>query len=166
MSTSGRAFALALSLFALPGLARAGAEKGAPAADFELKTAGGEKVRLSSLKGKVVLLDFWASWCEPCTKELPLLAALARRMRPRGVEILAVNIDEKRENADDFLRSHKVDLPVLFDPDGKVAAAKYDPPTMPTSFVIDREGVIRAVNAGFVDGDEKKFEKQLAALLK
>jgi peroxiredoxin len=141
------------------------ADKGDRAADFEAHALAGGTVRLSSLRGKVVLLDFWASWCEPCKKELPVLAKLASKLRPRGVEIVAVNIDNKRENADAFLKSHGVQLRVLLDPDGKIAS-KYDPPTMPTSFVIDQQGTIRQVNAGYDDGDEVKIERQLLALLR
>jgi peroxiredoxin len=159
------AIAAAAALLLVGAPARA-LDKDKPAPDFELKNAGGEAVSLSSLRGKVVLLDFWASWCEPCKKELPLLAALAKKLKPRGVEVLAVNIDEKRANAEQFLKAHKVVLEVLFDEGGKVAAARYDPPTMPTSFVIDADGVVRHVNSGFEPGDEKKLEKQLTSLAK
>ena len=143
-----------------PGLALA-LPAGKPAPDFEFKSPAGVRGTLSSLRGKAVLVDFWASWCEPCKKELPLLATLARKLAPQGVEIILVNIDEVRANADAFLKSVKVTLPIHFDPDGKDVAARYEPPTMPTSFLVDAAGVIRHVNAGFELGDEKELERQL-----
>src|SRR5262249_45171547 len=96
-------FALIL-LFA--GAAYADLKSGDRARDFESKTLKGETVKLSQLRGKVVLLDFWASWCEPCKKELPLLAKMAPRLKEQGVEIVAVNIDEKKDNAEAFLKEH------------------------------------------------------------
>jgi peroxiredoxin len=137
---------------------------GQRAEDFELKDARGAAVRLSSLRGRVVLVDFWASWCDPCKKELPLLADIQKRLRPRGVEILAINVDKKRANAESFLRSHGVSLTVLFDSDETVVK-KYEPPKMPSSFVIDKKGLVRYVNASFEPGDEKKLEQQLLELV-
>jgi peroxiredoxin len=139
---------------------RAEIKAGQRAADFEKQTAGGQTLRLSSLRGKVVLLDFWASWCEPCKRELPLLARMAPRLRARGIEIVAVNIDERPENALAFLKSHDLRLNVVLDA-GQSVVRSYEPAKMPSSFVLDRAGVVRAVNAGFVDGDESKLEKEL-----
>jgi thiol-disulfide isomerase/thioredoxin len=91
---------LLVSLLVLaPIVGRAEIKAGDRAIDFEKRTPSGETVKLSSLRGKVVLLDFWASWCEPCKKELPVLARMAPRLRSRGVEIVTVNIDERPENA-------------------------------------------------------------------
>ena len=151
----------ALVTLATPALATPKA--GDPAPDFEQATLAGGKLRLSSLHGKVVLVDFWASWCEPCKKELPLLSQLAKRLRPKGIEIVAVNVDTKRESVDTFLKQHGVDLPVLLDPKGSIAQF-YEPPKMPSSFVVDKAGRIRIVNAGFEPGDEKKIEQQLLDL--
>ena len=85
-----------------------GVKEGQRAEDFELKDLSGRTVKLSSLRGKVVLVDFWASWCGPCKKELPVLADMARRLRARGIEVLAVNVDKKRENAEAFLRASEI----------------------------------------------------------
>jgi cytochrome c biogenesis protein CcmG, thiol:disulfide interchange protein DsbE len=151
----------ALVALATPALATPKA--GDPAPDFEQTTLAGGKLRLSSLHGKVVLVDFWASWCEPCKKELPLLSQLAKRLRPKGVEIVAINVDTKRDSVDQFLKQHGIDLPVLLDPKGAIAQF-YEPPKMPSSFVVDKTGRIRAVNAGFEPGDEKKIEQELLDL--
>jgi peroxiredoxin len=159
---SMRLVALAVVL-SLVSTARAAVRSGDRARDFEQQTLKGETLKLSRLRGKVVLLDFWASWCEPCKKELPVLARMAPRMKQRGVEIVAVNIDENRANAEAFLKSHGLDLTVVYDQGHKIVG-EWEPPKMPSSFVIDRDGVIRAVNAGFDTGDESKLEQQLISL--
>jgi cytochrome c biogenesis protein CcmG, thiol:disulfide interchange protein DsbE len=154
---------LALALLLAASTAQADLKSGDRARDFEQKTLNGSTLKLSQLRGKVVLLDFWASWCEPCKKELPILAKMAPRLREKGVEIVAVNIDEKKENAESFIKSHAAGLTVVYDKD-KAIVGQYEPPKMPSSFIIDRNGVIRAINAGFDAGDEAKLEKQLTSL--
>src|ERR1700761_1673454 len=89
---------------ALPLSAHAEVKPGQPAPDFDSATLTQRSLKLSSLRGKAVLLDFWASWCEPCKKELPLLSKLAPRLKQKGIEIVAVNIDDDRKNAEDFVR--------------------------------------------------------------
>jgi thiol-disulfide isomerase/thioredoxin len=141
------------------------AKKGALAADFALQGPGGE-VKLSALRGKVVLLDFWADWCAPCKKELPVLDALAKKYKGKDLVILAVNIDKKRENAERFLKAAGISaLRIAFDPDGAVVG-KYEPPTMPSSYLIDRNGKVTAINSGFTPGDEKTIAAQIDAALK
>jgi peroxiredoxin len=162
MSMRTRIFVLALLLLA-PVTSRAEIKPGDRAIDFEKRTPSGDTLKLSSLRGKVVLLDFWASWCEPCKKELPILARMAPRLRARGVEIVTVNIDERPENAAAFLKSHDLRLTVVLDSTQNVVNS-WEPPNMPTSFVVDRGGVVRAVNAGFDEGDESKLEKELVSL--
>jgi peroxiredoxin len=144
-------------------VAQADLKSGDRAHDFESKTFKGETVKLSQLRGKVVLLDFWATWCEPCKKELPILSKMAPRLKEQGVEIVTVNIDEKKDNAEAFLKEHGLNLTVVYDKDHKIVG-DYEPPKMPTSFVVDRSGVIRAINAGFDSGDEAKLEKQLTSI--
>ena len=144
-----------------------GAEAGDRAIDFTLKDMKGQSVKLSSLRGKVVVLDFWASWCVPCKKELPALDGLAKRYaaEKKDVVIVAVNIDKDRAKAQKFLANAKVSLRCALDPDGGVAS-RYDLPTMPTSFVIDKKGIIRHVHAGYSPGDENRLAKEIEALLK
>jgi thiol-disulfide isomerase/thioredoxin len=148
------------------GAAVAGAKVGDRAADFSLQALDGSKVKLSDLKGSVVVIDFWASWCVPCKKELPALDALARRYDGKNIVILAVNIDKDRANAEKLLAQVKVSaLKILLDPDGRVAGA-YDVPTMPSSYIIDAKGLVRHVHAGFTSGDEKKIAEEVEALAK
>ncbi len=157
-----------IPLAILLGAGVAGATKeGDRASDFSLVGLDGKTVKLSSLKGNVVVLDFWASWCGPCKKELPALDAMAKRYAGDGkkVVVLAVNVDRDRANAEKFLGTAKVSaLTVLLDPSGKVAAA-YDLPTMPSSYVIDAKGLIKKAHAGFSSGDEKKIAAEVDAAL-
>jgi thiol-disulfide isomerase/thioredoxin len=149
-------------------IAWGGVKVGDRAADFTLPALDGSRVKLSDLKGSVVVVDFWASWCVPCKKELPALDALARQYAEakKPVVVLAIGIDKDRGNARKLIDALKVgSLRVLLDPDGKVPS-DYDVPTMPTSVVIDAKGLVRHVNAGFEPGDERKIAAQIDELLK
>jgi thiol-disulfide isomerase/thioredoxin len=142
-----------------------GAMVGRPLPNLRLASLNGSRaVRLGDLRGKVVLLDVWASWCAPCKQELPMLDDMAGRLRGKGIEIVAVSVDDNREDAEGFLRSRsKWSIRLAHDPDGKLPS-KLNPPKMPSSYFIDRNGVIRQVNAGFEQGDARKIETRLMAL--
>ena len=118
---------------------------------------------LSSLRGKVVLLDVWASWCIPCKKELPMLDAIARRLGGKGVEVLAVSIDQKRRTSKFLETQPRWTLTIAHDPHGAIADT-LQPEKMPTSYVIDRAGIIRYVNSGFEPADARIIERRLADL--
>ncbi len=150
----------------LGGAAFAAVGKGQHAPDFSLPALKGGTASLASLKGKVVLIDFWAQWCEPCKKELPQLDRLAKEYAGKGVVVLAVNIDKQRDNAERMVKQLGLSLNVLLDPAGSVAGT-YDLPKMPTSFVVDKKGIIRYVNEGF-DGaqDVARFKQELDELTK
>lgn len=119
-----------------------------------------------TLKGQVILLDFWASWCGPCKKSFPAMQALHQQYAARGFTVIAVNVDEKREEMERFLKAANVSFPVLRDAAQKFVAAA-DVSTMPTSFLIDRAGKIRYVHNGFA-GDEtiKQYHEEIELLLK
>lgn len=138
---------------------------GQPLPDLPIAPLSGTNaVRLSDLKGKVVLLDIWASWCAPCQEELPMLDEMAGRLRGKGVEVVAVSIDEDREEAQRFVRSRQNwSLRFAHDPEGKVPG-KLQPSKMPTSYLIDRRGILRGVNPGFERADAKKMETRLLEL--
>lgn len=154
------------ALLSLPGIAGAGQKAGQPAAAFALRDLAGGELKLEELRGKVVVLDFFASWCEPCLKELPALETLHRKYAPAGVVFVAINLDKERQNALELVSRLKLTLKVLLDPEGKIAE-RYDPPKMPSSYVIDRAGVVRFVNEGFSGAaDLVKLEKQLTELSK
>jgi thiol-disulfide isomerase/thioredoxin len=120
---------------------------------------------MSALRGKVVLLDFWASWCGPCKEELPQLERLKASYADKGVAIVTVNIDNDKANAMKMAHQLRITLPVALDPE-KTVASKYSPPTMPSSYLIDKTGVVRYVHEGFYGAkDVERFKKELDALL-
>ena len=126
--------------------------------------SGGTTIDLASMKGRVVLLDIWASWCGPCKEEMPLLDDMASRLRGKGIEIVAVSIDEDKASAESFLSARpKWTLTVAHDPEGKVPEL-LQPPKMPTAYLVDGKGVLRYINAGFERTDAKKLEDRLLAL--
>jgi thiol-disulfide isomerase/thioredoxin len=119
-----------------------------------------------TLKGSVVLLDFWASWCGPCRKSFPAMQELHKQYAGRGLTIVAVSVDEKREDMPRFLKNQHVSFTTVRDAGHKLVASA-DISAMPTSFVIDRTGKVRFVHKGF-DGDEtiKQYQEQIQLLLK
>jgi peroxiredoxin len=140
--------------------------RGQRAPDFSLPKLGGGRVSLSSLRGKVVLVDFWAQWCEPCKKELPELDKLSREYSDKNVVVLAVNIDKTTENAQRLATQLGLKLPILLDPAGSVAGT-YDLPKMPSSFIVDKKGIVRFVHEGFEgSGDVERFRTELGELTK
>ena len=153
------------ALIGLAGAAHADLAAGQRAADFDLPGLDGAHVRMSALRGKVVLLDFWASWCGPCKEELPQLERLKASYAQKGVAIVTVNIDNDRSNAARMAKQLGITLPVALDPE-KTVASRYAPPTMPSSYVIDKGGVVRYVHEGFYGAkDVERFKKELDALL-
>ena len=124
----------------------------------------GRPIDWSSLKGKVVYLDFWASWCGPCAKSIPFMDQLSRTMKSKGLEVVAVNLDESREEAEAFLLKHPVDFTIAAD--SGECPKKYDLETMPTSFLIDREGNISKIHRGFNTTDEHEITQAIEHLLK
>lgn len=141
-------------------------DKGQQAPEIGLTDLDGKSVKLSALRGKVVLVDFWASWCEPCRESLPVLDKLSKAYRDQGLVVVGVNIDKTPELAREFLSKHKLSLSFAVVNDKKHdVAARYAPPTMPSSYVIDKEGRVRSVHAGFKASDAAKLESELKALL-
>lgn len=127
------------------------AREGDAAPDFGLESISGDKVRLSELRGKVVLVNFWASWCPPCREEIPSLFSLNAALSGKNFRMLAVAIDEGgRETIENFFRKTGVSLPALFDPGGHVGKL-YGITGVPETFVIDKRGTIRKKIVGPVD---------------
>ncbi len=137
---------------------------GLPAPEITVQRISGKPGGLSNYRGQVVLLDIWASWCGPCKQELPMLDDIASRLHHRGVEVLAVSVDQERDNVVKFLgaRGHWA-LTIAHDSKGEIAD-RLQPDKMPTSYIIDRQGIIRYVNYGFVPSDAATIERHLADL--
>jgi thiol-disulfide isomerase/thioredoxin len=138
---------------------------GQPAPQFTLPSLKNDQpVDLQQYNGKVVYLDFWASWCAPCRVSFPLLNTLHQKLKSQGFEVVAVNLDEKKANADKFLQEIPVDFTVLHDSDGSWSD-KYVVESMPTSFIIDKHGVVQLIHHGFTSEDIGSLEQKITALL-
>jgi len=134
------------------------------APNIKLPTSTGE-VDLSALRGKVVYLDFWASWCKPCLKSFPWMVEMKSTYVDQGLEIIAVNLDKDRKLADKFLRKLNVNFPVAFDPAGNTAT-QYKLLGMPSSYLIGRDGKLHASHIGFREKDKPLIEAAIRQLLK
>ncbi len=134
------------------------------APDIDLPGIDGN-VRLEGLKGKVVYLDFWASWCQPCKNSFPWMSSMKINYADQGFEVLAVNLDKDRKLADAFLKEMNVNFIVAFDKSGE-SASDYKLKGMPSSYLIGRDGKIYASHIGFREKDKTQIEQAIKALLK
>jgi len=132
---------------------------------FSLSSRTGDKVSLEQLKGQVVMLNFWASWCGPCRAEMPLLEQMYKRYSPLGFTLIGVNVDAETKDAEKWLAATPVTFPVLFDTKSDVSKL-YDVDAMPSSVFIDRKGNVRYLHRGYKAGDESEYLNQIRALLK
>lgn len=140
-------------------------EVGQPAPQFTLPTLKNDSpVALKQFAGKVVYLDFWASWCAPCRTSFPLLNKLHAKLKAQGFEVVAVNLDEDKVNGEKFLQEIPVDFTVLRDAKGEWAD-QYVVESMPTSFIIDKNGVVQKIHHGFTSDDIKELEAKITELL-
>jgi thiol-disulfide isomerase/thioredoxin len=112
-----------------------------PAPDFTLNTPGGTRISLASLKGKVVFLNFWATWCGPCRIEMPSMEAVYRQLKDRDFEILAVDVQERAQDVQNFFREFNLSFPPVLDTAGRISRV-YNITAFPTTFILDREGNI------------------------
>jgi peroxiredoxin/outer membrane lipoprotein-sorting protein len=139
---------------------------GKPAPPFTLKGMDGKSVSLSDLKGSVVVLDFWATWCPPCREGLPHIAKVATQRAADGVKVFAIDQQEDASQVQAFLQQTGLSLPVLLDPDGSVNE-KYLADAIPETVIIDKTGTIRnVVGLPFASDEEKELNDQIDAALK
>ena len=158
-----KALLVAAALAIAPALSAGDA--GGPAAAFSLKSRTGGEVSLSSLKGKVVLINFWATWCGPCRKEMPLLEQIHKKYAPLGFTMLGVNVEEDTRLMDTFLKDVPVTFPVLLDPANGVSKL-YNVSAMPSTVIVDRKGNVRFIHQGYKPGDENKYQDLIRQLIR
>ena len=162
--TGGLLLTALLALTLMPSISLAlGAGDKAP--DFAAPNlSGAGNVELSKYRGKVVYLDFWASWCGPCLKAVPAIEEMRSEFPADHFQIVAVNLDQKKKKAMRFLKKNPVGYPSASDPAGRLPE-QFGLETMPTSYLIDRDGVIRYVHRGFKSGDDKHLRDEIRALI-
>ncbi len=167
--TISRAFTLLAQVVAMSTALAVGtvtsavAEDSAP--DFTLKSRDGSNMRLSELRGQVVMINFWASWCGPCRQEMPLLDELYQQYEPLGFTLLGVNVEQDVADAERLLKDAPVSFPVLYDPDNSVTKA-YDVVAMPSTILVDRDGNMRYVHHGYKPGYEDDYQTQIRELIR
>jgi peroxiredoxin len=174
---AGLTAALALVALALAGCGGAGGAASAPpstgapsagpkAPDFTLPTLSGDRVSLGGLRGKVVLIDFWSTTCDPCLQEMPELVRLYKEKKNQGFEVLAISVDgpETLSQVSSVAQRTGMIFPVLLDEDTRVMD-RYNPKgEMPFTLVVDRAGVIVLKRSGYLPGDKESSRKLLAAI--
>ena len=129
-----------------------------------MRIGEGAPVDLAALKGKVVYVDFWASWCGPCRRSFPWMNDLQRRYGDRGLTIVGVNVDKRRPEADRFLGQVPASFTIVFDAAG-VTPSAWGVAGMPSSYLIDTQGKVVAVETGFVDERKTVMEARIQRLL-
>ena len=135
-----------LSLF-LSGMAKAPPLVGGPAPQFELETLDGDTVKLSDFKGEFVVLNFWATWCGPCIKEMPELQKTHLSSGENKIKIIAVNLSESKDRVDKFTQDHQLTFPVLLDGFGNTSE-RYKVRSLPVTYFISPDGIIRGKIVG------------------
>ena len=147
------------------GTAMAAIAPSSTAPDFTLHTMNGPNMRLQEQRGKVVMINFWATWCGPCRQEMPHLDRLYDKYKSSGFVLMGINVDDDTRNAAAVAAKLGVRFPVLLDTDKQVSRL-YDLSTMPSTVIVDRDGKVRYVHRGYLSGYEDTYDKQVRELLK
>ncbi len=151
INRGSRAWALAAVLFVLAGA-------------FMRAAHAQDALDLEAYRGKIVWVDFWASWCTPCRRSFPWLNEIMARYSDQGFVIVGVNVDKERALAEEFLRETPARFPIAYDPEGGLAA-KYEVLGMPSSFLIDREGNVISSHIGFRRDEQENYEAAIVKAL-
>jgi thiol-disulfide isomerase/thioredoxin len=138
---------------------------GVSAPGFELDSIDGKPVNLADYKGQVVLLNFWASWCGPCRKEMPILDQLQKQYHNKGFTMVGVNVEPNSNDAVSWLKATPVSFPILFDR-SSVASKLYQVEGMPNTVIIDRQGRVRYIHRGYKPGEENEYLDQIRSLIR
>ena len=140
-------------------------EKGQPPPACALKTFHGDApVDLAQYQGKVIYLDFWASWCGPCSQSMGFLDQMQQQFKAQGFEVVGVNVDENREDAQEFLNRYPVKFTQTVDGDGQ-CPGRFGVQAMPSSYLIDRKGIVRHIQLGYRVGENEEIRSRVQALL-
>ncbi|AVT49810.1 MULTISPECIES: TlpA family protein disulfide reductase [Shewanella] len=137
----------------------------APSLDHQVLNAQNQAVSLSEFKGKVVYVDFWASWCGPCRKSFPWMNEIQKKYQDQGLAVVAINLDTDNELAQEFLKQVPANFSVRFNPEGDVARS-FDLLGMPSSFMFNRQGQLVQHHVGFYADKAAEYEQELVSLLK
>jgi thiol-disulfide isomerase/thioredoxin len=140
------------------------AEVSGPAPDITLKSTSGTNVRLADLKGKVVMVNFWASWCGPCRQEMPILEKIYKDYKDAGFVLLGVNVDAEISDRDKFLSETTVTFPIL-DDSANVATEEFGVEAMPSTYFVDKNGNLAHLHKGYKPGEEADYIAQIKKLL-
>lgn len=140
-------------------------EIGKPAPDFTLKSMSGVNLNLTEQRGKIIVINFWASWCGPCRTEMPVLQTFYDKYQDLGVSVWGVNVEQENQAGRDFLADLNLSFPILFDETNKLSAT-YQVEAMPTTIIIDRNGLVRYAYQGYKPGYEKKYAKAIKKLIR
>lgn len=135
------------------------------APDFTLKSLTGENLNLEEQRGKIVVINFWASWCGPCRKEMPILQDIQSKYEDLGILVWGINVEQNNEAGRKFLANVDIDFPIFFD-DKNILSDIYDVQAMPTTVIIDRNGVVRYQFQGYRDGYDKKYARAIKKLIR
>ena len=156
--------AISLPAIALDGQPTGKVSAGNPAPDFTLSDLNGQSVTLSQLRGSVVVVDFWATWCGPCKEELPHLQALYARYKSRGLIVLALDVGESANTARSYVSSKNYTFTVLLDSKSTVVQ-QYGVRGIPATFIVDTQGIVRKTTMGYSASMEKELEQAIVPLL-
>jgi len=153
---------LASSFLLLPAQAL---EIGQKAPDFTLKNTQGENLSLAEQRGKIIVINFWASWCAPCRKEMPVLQKFHEKYNDLGVSVWGVNVEQENQAGRNFLKGLDLTFPIFFDQSNTISAT-YQVKAMPSTVIVDRDGLVRYVFRGYKEGYERKYAKAIKKLIR
>jgi len=138
---------------------------GDKAPDFTLKSTLGKNLNLKEQQGNIILINFWASWCGPCRKEMPALQVLQEKYQDLGFSVWGINVEQENQAGKRFLADLKLTFPIFFDAKNTLSAT-YQVAAMPTSVIIDRNGIVRFIFRGYKSGYENKYAKAIKQLIR